>query len=99
MKRHERGNEKKPFSPEEIEYYNDYYIEQPPVFEIGDFKVFSFPCSYVYVYKNISINELVGLNKAHVEALVNDIRPENPQQGFLFDQAKSKMEQFKDLIK
>jgi len=58
------------------------------VFELGDYKIFKqYSETWLYTYKNIGINQLAGLNKAHIIALHEDKRPEG-QLGFLFDRAK-----------
>lgn len=68
-----------------------FYNVENMVFEIGEYKIFKqFSECWLYTYKNISINQLAGFNKAHLIALHEDKRPEG-QQGFLFDRAKDSL--------
>ncbi len=60
----------------------------------GDFAVYRTGVSHIYTYKNIAINELVGLNKQHVDNLAADVRPDDKNQ-FAFDRAKAVIEEWK----
>lgn len=61
------------------------------VYRNGDFAIYVLPASYLYTYKEKAINELAGLNKPHLDALAAGIRPNDSQQGFLYDLAFEKV--------
>jgi hypothetical protein len=73
-----------------------YFNETHLVYINGYYKIFrQHPNCYLYTYKNVAINQLAGLNKAHLDSLANHRRPEN---GFLFDRAIKNKEKAIELL-
>ena len=67
-----------------------YYEVNDPIYKNGDWAAYSQRNgSVIYAYKNISVNNLGGLNKDHIDRLANNQRPsgEYNQTHFLFDRA------------
>ncbi len=71
-----------------------FYELNKPLYINGDYAIYKeFNKSYIYTFKNIAINNLAGLNKKHIDNLVNGERPEGKftSEHLLFDLAlKSK---------
>ncbi len=77
-------------------YYYDLDNERL-AYKNGDYAVYRNGGSHLYTYKNIAINELVGLNKQHIDNLATNKRPDDGNQ-FAFDRAKSVIEKWKSYI-
>ena len=80
-------------------------IKNKPVFRLGDYAIYTqFYNCYLHTYKNISINQLCGINKEHLTNLLNNTRPtttkddKNNVKGFLFDRAKETLKKGLELI-
>ena len=75
-------------------YYTLY--DAKPVYKNGDYAIYhQFNDCYLYTYKNVAINQLAGLNKAHLDSLASHRRPKN---GFLFDRAIENKEKAIELL-
>ena len=68
------------------------------VFEIGEFKIYKDYSCYLYTFKNLAINQLVGLNKEHLIRLHDNKEPLNSQDNFLFNRAKENLKKALELI-
>jgi len=76
-----------------------YFNESDPIYVNGDYKIYrQHPECYLYVYKNIAINQLVGLNKAHLNRLAEGHRPTNNIDLFLFDRANENKQRGIELL-
>lgn len=68
----------------------EYYELNKPIYTNGDWAIYrQFRDSFIYTYKNIAVNNLVGLNKEHIDRLANKQRPEGEYTSnhFIFDRA------------
>ena len=66
----------------------EYFEEFEPKYKNGDFAIYEqFTNSHLYTYKNIAINQLVGFNKAYLDALATNTRPTDNMM-YLFDRAQ-----------
>ena len=73
----------------------EYYELNEPIYKNGDWSAYS-QCkdSVIYAYKNVAVNNLVVLNKEHIDSLANNQRPngEFNHNHFLFDGAMKNRE-------
>lgn len=66
----------------------EYYELNKPIYTNGDWAVYrQFKDSFIYTFKNIAVNNLVGLNKEHIDRLANNQRPAGGSDRFIFDRA------------
>lgn len=73
-----------------------YYELGEPVFKVGDWAIYPDFSSYIYAFKNIAVNCLVGLNRQHLIALSESKRPEGVS-GFLYDRAMDSLKKGQEL--
>ena len=76
-------------------YKKEYYELNEPIYQNGDWTAFSH-CdgSVIYAYKNVAVNNLIRLNKEHIDRLANNKRPggEFNHNIFIFDRAMENCE-------
>lgn len=75
-----------PWSPKKD--YKSFFYESSPIYTNGEYSIFKqFDKCYLYTFQDIAINQLGGLNKLYLDAIAQRKRPENIQEGFLYDRA------------
>ena len=78
-----------------------FYTVGNPIYKKGDFAIYKLnSLGYLYAFKNIAINNLVGLNTEHLDRLATKKRPEGKYNAnhFLFDQSLKSLERGLKLI-
>lgn len=80
------------------EIVKKFFTVYKPVYVNGDFAIYKQADKvFLYTYKNLSINQLAGLNKSHVDNLANNHRPEDEYQ-FIYDRAMKIIEKWSSNI-
>ena len=85
-------------SPEKLVYYEP--LE--PIYKNGDWSIYiDIRGGYIYAFKNIAVNILVGKNEEHLNNLANNTRPIGKYNSchFLFDRALDNLKTGLELIK